>query len=74
MELDIMTRLFTQKKAWEMELAANARENREAGRIEGQADMLHRLLQKFSLFEVSQIVGLSEEDINKTIHSYINNK
>lgn len=57
-----------------MELAANARENRETGRIEGQADMLRRLLQKFSLFEVSQIVGLSEENINKTIHSYINNK
>lgn len=67
MELDIMTRLFTQEKAWEMELAANARENREAGRIEEQADMLRRLLQKFSLFEVSQIVGLSEEDLNKTI-------
>lgn len=50
-----------------MELAANARENREAGRIEEQADMLRRLLQKFSLFEVSQIVGLSEEDLNKTI-------
>lgn len=62
-----MTRLFTQEKAWEMELAANARENREAGRIEEQADMLRRLLQKFSLFEVSQIVGLSEEDLNKTI-------
>lgn len=62
-----MTRLFAQEKAWEMELAANARENREAGRIEEQADMLRRLLQKFSLFEVSQIVGLSEEDLNKTI-------
>lgn len=62
-----MARLFTQENAWEMELAANARENREAIRIEGQADMLRRLLQEVSLLEVFQIVGLSEEDLNKTI-------
>lgn len=71
--VDIMTRLFSQEKAWEMELAANARENREAGRVEGrvegrmeaQADMLRRLLQKFSILEVSQIMGIQQSEIER---------
>ena len=71
--VDIMTRLFSQEKAWEMELAANARENREAGRVEGrvegrmeaQADMLRRLLQKFSILEVSQIMGIPQSEIER---------
>ena len=71
--VDIMTRLFSQEKAWEMELAANARENREAGRVEGrvegrmeaQADMLRRLLQKFSILEVSQIIGIPQSEIER---------
>lgn len=56
-----MTRLFRQKKVWEMELAANARENREAG----QADMLRRLLQKFSILEVSQITDIPQSEIER---------
>ena len=64
-----MTRLFSQEKAWEMELAANARENREAGReegrVEGQADMLRRFLQKFSILEVSQITGIPQSEIER---------
>ena len=71
--VDIMTRLFSQEKAWEMELAANARENREAGRVEGrvegrmeaQADMLRRLLQKFSILEVSQITDIPQSEIER---------
>lgn len=71
--VDIMTRLFSQEKAWEMELAANARENREAGRVEGrvegrmeaQADTLRRLLQKFSILEVSQIMGIPQSEIER---------
>ena len=67
--VDIMTRLFSQEKAWEMELAANARENREAGRVEGrmeaQTDMLRRLLQKFSILEVSQIMGIPQSEIER---------
>ena len=71
--VDIMTMLFSQEKAWEMELAANARENREAGRVEGrvegrmeaQADMLRRLLQKFSILEVSQIMGIPQSEIER---------
>lgn len=71
--VDIMTRLFSQEKAWEMELAANARENWEAGRVEGrvegrmeaQADMLRRLLQKFSILEVSQIMGIPQSEIER---------
>ena len=63
--VDIMTRLFSQEKAWEMELAANARENREAGRVEAQADMLRRLLQKFSILEVSQIMGIPQSEIER---------
>ena len=71
--VDIMTRLFSQEKAWEIELAANARENREAGRVEGrvegrmeaQADMLRRLLQKFSILEVSQIMGIPQSEIER---------
>lgn len=71
--VDIMTRSFSQEKAWEMELAANARENREAGRVEGrvegrmeaQADMLRRLLQKFSILEVSQIMGIPQSEIER---------
>lgn len=59
--VDIMTRLFSQEKAWEMELAANARENREAG----QADMLRRLLQKFSILEVSQITDIPQSEIER---------
>lgn len=65
----IMTRLFSQEKAWEMELAVNARENREAGREEGrmeaQADMLRRLLQKLSILEVSQITDIPQSEIEK---------
>lgn len=60
-----MTRLFSQEKAWEMELAANARENREAGRMEGQADMLRRFLQKFSILEVSQIMDIPQSEIER---------
>jgi len=56
-----MTRLFRQEKVWEMELAANARENREAG----QADMLRRLLQKFSILEVSQITDIPQSEIER---------
>lgn len=67
--VDIMTRLFSQEKAWEMELAANARENREAGRVEGrmeaQVDMLRRLLQKFSILEVSQITDIPQSEIER---------
>ena len=67
--VDIMTRLFSQEKAWEMELAANARENREAGRMEGrmeaQVDMLRRLLQKFSILEVSQITDIPQSEIER---------
>ena len=44
-----------------MELAANARENRE----EGQADMLRRLLQKFSILEVSQITDIPQSEIER---------
>ena len=58
-----MTRLFSQEKVWEMELAANARENRDAGRMEGQADILRRLLQKFSILEVSQIMDIPQSEI-----------
>ena len=60
-----MTKLFRQEKVWEMELAANARENREAGRVEAQADMLRRLLQKFSILEVSQIMGIPQSEIER---------
>lgn len=58
-----MIRLFSQEKVWEMELAANARENRDAGRMEGQADILRRLLQKFSILEVSQIMDIPQSEI-----------
>ena len=68
-----MTRLFRQEKVWEMELAANARENREVGRVEGrmegrmeaQVDMLRRLLQKFSILEVSQITDIPQSEIER---------
>ena len=56
-----MTRVFSQEKVWAMELAANARENREAG----QADMLRRLLQKFSILEVSQITDIPQSEIER---------
>lgn len=46
-----------------MELAATARENRDAGRMEGQADILRRLLQKFSILEVSQIMDIPQSEI-----------
>lgn len=63
--LDIMTRLFDQEKVWEMELAASAREEREKGRVAERAEMLRRLLQKFSILEVSQIMGIPQSEIER---------
>ena len=65
-----MTRLFSQEKVWEIELEAYGRGKREEGRKEGLAEgrnegrleewveTLRRLLQKFSILEVSQIMGI----------------
>ena len=60
-----MTRLFDQEKVWEMELAASAREEREKGRVAERAEMLRRLLQKFSILEVSQIMGIPQSEIER---------
>ena len=46
-------------------LPSVSRENREAGRVEAQADMLRRLLQKFSILEVSQIMGIPQSEIER---------
>lgn len=80
--LNIMIRLFSQEKVWEMELAATARENWEAGFkegfiegfiegfMEGRADMLRRLLQKFSILEASQITDIPQREIEWLIQKY----
>lgn len=60
-----MTRLFSQEKVWEIELEAYGRGKREEGRVEAQADMLRRLLQKFSILEVSQIMGIPQSEIER---------
>lgn len=77
-----MIRLFSQEKVWEMELAATARENWEAGFMdgfiegfiegfmEGRADMLRRLLQKFSILEASQITDIPQSEIEQLIQKY----
>ena len=50
--VDIMTRLFSQEKAWEMELAAHAREE---------------MLANASILDVSRITGISQEEITRII-------
>lgn len=60
-----MTRLFSQEKVWEMELAASAREEREKGRVAERAEMLRRLLQKFSILEVSQLMDIPQSEIER---------
>ena len=40
-------------------------EGRVEGRMEAQADMLRRLLQKFSILEVSQIMGIPQSEIER---------
>ena len=75
--VDIMTRLFNQEKVWEIELEAYGRGKREEGRKEGlaegrnegrleeRAETLRRLLQKFSILEVSQIMGIPQSEIER---------
>ena len=73
--VDIMTRLFSQEKAWEMELAAHAREEREEGRKEGReegeqmgmANLLKKMLANASILDVSRITGISQEEITRII-------
>ena len=73
--IDIMTRLFSQEKAWEMELAAHAREEREEGRKEGReegeqmgmANLLKKMLANASILDVSRITGISQEEITRII-------
>ena len=72
-----MTRLFSQEKVWEIELEAYGRGKREEGRKEGLAEgrnegrleewveTLRRLLQKFSILEVSQIMGIPQREIER---------
>lgn len=73
--VDIMTRLFSQEKAWEMELAAHAREEREEGRKEGReegeqmgmANLLKKMLANASILDVSRITGISQEEITRIV-------
>ena len=73
--VDIMTRLFSQEKAWEMELAAHAREEREEGRKEGREEgeqmgmpnLLKKMLANASILDVSRITGISQEEITRII-------
>ena len=70
-----MTRVFSQEKAWEMELAAHAREEREEGRKEGReegeqmgmAKLLKKMLANASILDVSRITGISQEEITRII-------